>query len=330
MRELVGRLDALDPDASAAVQVIAYFDQLSQARAGLQSIVRGAAVLAGCAAGLADDERRVRLRVGPDGHRREPADTRDPTWLSAPVAPGDTAVLWLERPGPAGPVEAMVLERAAAAAYAVLDRTRGKALAPGHDEAAIEVLIDENAPEDARRHAASALNLAEGDLVHAIALETGARIGRQGDRIEPATRAGIGPDVRVLDLPGSWAAARTALRLTAEGTEDDPGPRIVRADDLGGLALLAAVVGLAAEPVPDVLALEQAASAAPWMLSTLDAVATSMTLRTAAAALGVHHSTLQDRVTHAERVLGWPIREPRGRFRLYAALMLRRLYRNRR
>jgi DNA-binding PucR family transcriptional regulator len=94
---------------------------------------------------------------------------------------------------------------------------------------------------------------------------------------------------------------------------------------VGGLALLADCVGPATPPIPDVLALEQAAAAAPWMLSTLHAVATSTSLRAAAAALRVHHSTLQDRIVHAERLLGWPVREPPGQFRLHLALVLRRL-----
>jgi DNA-binding PadR family transcriptional regulator len=38
-------------------------------------------------------------------------------------------------------------------------------------------------------------------------------------------------------------------------------------------------------------------------------VATSASLRAAAATLLVHHSTLQERIAHAERLLGWPIRE---------------------
>jgi hypothetical protein len=338
MKDLVVRLSALDPDAGAAVRVIAYFDQLADARAGLATIVRGAAVLAGCPARLTDRERGVDLRVGPDGRRDGPGGTPDPSWLSMPVA-GGSAVLWLERPGPAGPVEAMVLERAAAAAHAVLDRTRGRAPAQT-DEAAVEVLIDESAPPEARRHAARGLGLPESGLARAVALEGG------GARIEPATaagvqqpwnpgqgpggaavgpRAGVGTAVPVLSLPASWAAARTALRLTAEGTDDDPGPRVVYADEVGGLALLAGCVGPATPPLPDVLALEQAAAAAPWMLVTLHAVATSASLRAAAAALRVHHSTLQDRIAHAERLLGWQVREPPGQFRLHLALVLRRL-----
>jgi hypothetical protein len=338
MKDLVVRLSALDPDAGAAVRVIAYFDQLVDARAGLATIVRGAAVLAGCPARLADRERGVHLRMGPDGRRGEAAGPPDPSWLSTPVA-GGNAVLWLERPGPAGPVEAMVLERAATAAHAVLDRTRGRAPFQS-DEAAVEVLIDESAPPEARRHAARGLGLPESGLARAVALEGG------GAHIAPATvagvleswnpghalgdagtgpRAGVGTAVPVLSLPASWAAARIALRLTAEGTDDDPGPRVVHADEVGGLALLAGSVGPGTPPIPDVLALEQAAAAAPWMLATLYAVATTGSLRAAAAALRVHHSTLQDRIVHAERLLGWPVREPPGQFRLHLALVLRRL-----
>jgi hypothetical protein len=47
MKDLAVRPEALDADAGAALRVIAYFDSLSESRAGLQAIVRGAAVLAG-------------------------------------------------------------------------------------------------------------------------------------------------------------------------------------------------------------------------------------------------------------------------------------------
>jgi hypothetical protein len=255
-----------------------------------------------------------------------------------PVEPDGRAVLWLERMGPAGPVDAMVLERAAAAARAVLERTRGRSPA-APDDAAVEVLIDASAPAEARQHAARRLGLAGSALARAVVLETGttARIVPAGESesygpglaaAAPGPRAGVGPAVPVLDLPASWAAARTALRLTAEGTEDDPGPRTVYADELGGLAILAEATGPGTTPIPDVKALEQAAAAAPWMLSTLSAVATTTSLRTAATVLQVHHSTLQDRIIHAERLLGWPVREPQGRLRLHLALALRLLHHN--
>jgi PucR-like helix-turn-helix protein len=335
MRELVGRLAALDPDAGAAVQVIAYFDQLTQARAGLEAVVRGAAVLSGCPARLADPDRRLHVRVTPDGQRKDLFTTPDPDWLSVPVTP-DGPTLWLEKPDPAGPVEAMVLERAAAAVGEVLDRAWGRA-AVGHDPALVELLLDATAPEPARLRAARRLGLSTTGLARAIAVEgvgpvigSGDKYGASDTAAPPVSgrRAGVGPAVPVLDLPASWREAQAALRLTADGTEQDPGARVVYADEMGGLTVLAAAVGPETPPAPDVHALERAASAAPWMLVTLHAVATTASLRAASTALTVHHSTLQDRLTHAERVLGWSVRDVDGKLRLQLALALRRIHRS--
>jgi PucR C-terminal helix-turn-helix domain len=335
VKDLEVRLAALDPDAGAAIRAIGYFDRLTEAGAGLEAIVRGAAVLTDCPARLADQERRLSVRVEPDGSHSPPAGPPARSWLNADAGPG--AVLWLERPGPAGPVEAVVLERAAAAARSVLARTRGRTPSRLADEAAAEVLIDATTPPDARQHAALALGLTEATLVRAVALADGNRIEPAIRAESPAStdpvasdgrRAGIGTAGSIDALPASWAAARTALRLTAEGTNDDPGSRSVRYDELGALALLADSVSPATPAIPDELALEHAAIAAPWMLPTLHAVATSASLRAAAAALLVHHSTLQERIAHAERLLGWPVREPHGRHRLYLALALRRLRRH--
>lgn len=149
--------------------------------------------------------------------------------------------------------------------------------------------------------------------------------GRADDAEPSGGRIGIGPAVPVLGLPGSWEGARTALRFTAEGTARDPGERVVYADDLGGIALLAELISPGAEPPPDVRDLERAAADSPWMLTTLHAVASTASLRAAATAINVHHSTLQDRLTHAEALLGWPVRTPQGRLRLHLALTMRHL-----
>ncbi|MFD4754801.1 helix-turn-helix domain-containing protein [Streptomyces sp. NPDC058426] len=362
MRELAGRLAALDPDAGEAVRVIAYFDRLTAERAGLEALVRGAAVLAGSPARLADPVHGVRIRVEPDGRRVDgPARTPVPPgadWPGVPVSPGGPRVLWLEQSGEPGPVGAMVLERAATAVRAALDRTRGRAPAvpgpPAPDAASVEVLLDADAPPRARELAARRLGLgpltralarADGtadvaDATHERAAHDGAvregagreGAGREGApygaAFEGAPRTGIGPAVPPLDLPHSYAQARIALRFTAEGTAADPGHRWVRAEELGGLSVLAAAVGPRTAPVPDVLALRRAHAAAPWALLTLHAVASHASLRTAAAALNVHHSTLQERLAHAERLLGWNVREPAGRLRLQLALALDRLHRS--
>ena len=362
MKELAGRLTALDPDAGAAVRVIGYFDRLAESRAGLEALVRGAAVLAGCAARLVDAERRVRVRVEADGTRRDSATPPDPAWPSAALTPGGASALWLERTAQAAPsvVDAVILERAAGAVRLVLDRTRGRV--PADDPELIETLLDATAPEAARLHAARRLGLDPADpatraravapfdgpprVVAAPREATGTSGPRamsdsdpqaapdgsgpqppHSDAELPVGRLGIGPAVPVLDLPRSWAAARTALRFTADGTAQDPGPRIVHADELGGVALLAELVAPGAEPPPDVRDVEAAAVNAPWLLATLNAVATTTSLRAAATEINVHHSTLQDRLTHAESLLGWPVRTPQGRLRLQLALTMRHLAR---
>ncbi|MEV7387350.1 MULTISPECIES: helix-turn-helix domain-containing protein [unclassified Streptomyces] len=377
MKELAGRLAAVDPDAGAAVRVIAYFDRLAEARAGLEALVRGAAVLAGCPARLADEERRVRLRVEPDGRRKDSGSDPEPGWPCAPLVPDGPPALWLERTGDAGPsvVDAVILERASAAVRTVLDRTRGRAPAPPVDDPAlVETVLDADAPLPARLYAARRLGLdttepaarfravamadgpprivADGpprgvaDGPHALVADAPQRIvgggpqqvGGGGPRgiaadgrpVPSAERAGVGPAVAVADLPDSWAAARTALRFSSDGGAQEPGGRpVVHSDELGGVALLAGLVVPGAEPAPDVRAVEAAAADAPWMLRTLHAVASTASLRAAAVEVNVHHSTLQDRLTHAEHLLGWPVRTPQGRFRLQLALTMRQLMRNR-
>lgn len=162
MKELAGRLTAVDPDAGAAVRVIAYFDTLAEGRAGLEAMVRGAAVLAGCPARLVDAERRVHVRVEPDGRRQDSDLPPDPAWPSAALVPDGVPALWLERAGGGEPsvVDAVILERAAGALRLVLDRTRGRApVSPADDPALVETVLDPTATEQARLHAARRLGL---------------------------------------------------------------------------------------------------------------------------------------------------------------------------
>lgn len=99
------------------------------------------------------------------------------------------------------------------------------------------------------------------------------------------------------------------------------------ADDLGGLELLAAAVDAGAPPTEDLRVLRRAVEEIPHLVQTLSYYAASVSIRAAAAGLFVHHSTLQDRLDHAERVLGWDIRQPAGRLRLQMALAERLLRR---
>jgi hypothetical protein len=319
--DLALRLTAFDPEAGSALRVIRHFDALTESRAGLQSIVRAAATLVQSPARLNDPARRLTVRVLADGGAAPSADLPDPGWPSAPVT-ADGAILWLERAGPAGTVEAVVLERAAAAARTVLERTRRS----GADPASVELLVDGTAARGDRLAAARRLGLPA--TVRAVAVTSDVPRLLPFDAPVPTDqRAGVGPAVEVTDLPRSWQAARLALRLTAEGTDADPGPRVVHADEHGALLLLVRAADAALEPPRDVLVLRQAAASAPWVLAALDAVATATSLREAARSLHVHHSTLQDRLTHAEALLGWDLRGRPGLIRLHLALALHRALR---
>ncbi|NKQ55458.1 PucR family transcriptional regulator [Amycolatopsis sp. K13G38] len=334
MKDLTVRLDALDPQAGAALRVISYFDDLLSHGAGVQAIVRGAAVLSAGAAALVDNDRGIRVRIDRTGRGGSLSDDDpDPAWPSAPVGPGN-AVLWLERAGPARPVDDMIVERAASAAAAVLERVYGRGPNSGHDPASVEVLLDPAAPAGARSAAARRLGLDKHSRAVALAggdarvePASGTSSAGHSHAIPDGARAGIGPAVPVEELPASWEAARLALRLTAEGTPADPGPRIVHAEDAGGLIVLARTVGPDTPKIADVIAVETASQTAPWMLTTLDTLAGATSLRAAATALHVHHSTLQERLTHAEHLLGWSLGDTPGRFRLHLALTLRRLHR---
>ncbi|GAA2667247.1 helix-turn-helix domain-containing protein [Streptomyces lunalinharesii] len=341
MHQVVARLDSLDPEAGAAVRVIARFDALVEGRAGLAPILTAVAVLTGTAARLVDEHFDVALRAEVDGRVERPLGAADPQWCSAPLTPDGPPVFWLERVGAHTLLDAMVLDRAAFAAREVLRRTRrghrAGPLEPTEDDAAVEVLLDGRANPDDRRHAARLLSLTEQTAVRAVATCDGpGRIMLPAEdggnlhglitarQLKGPARTGVGPAVPVLELPTSWAEARTALRFASAGTDHDPGPSTVYAEELGALAIFARSLDPAAPP-DDVRALELAAHSGPWVLRTLAEFTSHSSLRLAAAALYIHHSTLTDRLTAIEHELGFPVRTPQGRLRIQLALVVRRL-----
>src|ERR1041384_4697811 len=113
MKGLLLRLSSVDADAEAAVRVIAYFDELVARRARLADLVRAAAALAECVAGLRRGDASPPLRFAPNGERAGAA-VAEP--MSADLGRDPAGLVWLERPGPSGPLDDLVLERFAIAA----------------------------------------------------------------------------------------------------------------------------------------------------------------------------------------------------------------------
>ena len=67
MQELLGRIAALDPDASLGIRVISCFDELILGRVNTDALLRTAAALAGCPAGFQADRGSSTRRIGPEG-----------------------------------------------------------------------------------------------------------------------------------------------------------------------------------------------------------------------------------------------------------------------
>ncbi len=321
MRELVGKLSALDPEASETLKVVSFFDALTTNRVGLAGLLRSAAVLADAVAG-AEREGRV--------SRFDPAGLRLPDVAPRPDAGyprrafGEGAV-WIEREGAPHANDEMILERLAFA-VGLLDAQNGT---PG----GLSVALDASRSIEDRIAALSRLRIMPDARVRIVATAAGdAHVGstttvmptRYGllqatldvdGSVESIPPAGLGPWVRADDAPESWEGAVIAYRLHTPSTP------VVDAHELG--AMLALIRGYdATEPHSDVRALEALDRRTS---ETLRALVESESIRSAAAELAMHHSTLQAKHEALTELLGYDPRTVNGRMRYIAAEMLRRL-----
>lgn len=325
MRGLLLRLSALDADAENAVRVIGFFDRLITERAGLDTLVRTTAELAGCPVGLHAPGQGLELRADVGG-----AVTTGsvPAKAAARALEGGVQV-WVAREGKPAPLDDMLLERFAIAAAVLLEHSSVPLPELG-DPALVELVLSEGVGTAERSRALHLLGIGVTAPLRVLAA-TGEVAGRSvvlgdvravlvtGDpTTDPAGgRLGVGPALPAIDAAKSWQAARTALKYTSDG---EP---VVWWEKLGSLALLAERLDhddIAA--LPDVKALDHAD---PDLITTLEAVCATGSVRQAAAALHRHHSTMTARLARAESMLGFELDSASGRFRLHLALMLRRL-----
>ena len=324
MQDLLGRLTALDPDASETLKVVSYFDALVARSVGVESMLRGAAVLSGAPVGHREGAHAVRVRA--DGVRVDPVEP-DPAWMSRDSGPD--AVVWIERDGAPHTNDAMILERLSLAlgiiharrsvgaesavelaisAYASPDE-RARATARLRLDGVLRVLASPPDPAPAARHPSAIVATRHG-LTRATIVDAGTGADAWA---APAPRVGIGTVGG--DLADSWASALVAVRLTSP---DEP---VVDAADLGAFVLIADAAS--SEPLhPDAAVL---ADLDARSLALLDAVVAASSVRAAAARLGRHHSSIQERVTALTEQLGYDPRSARGHTRFALARMLLRL-----
>lgn len=147
MKGLLLRLSAVDSGAEAAVRMIAYFDELVARRASLPDLVRAAASLAECPAGLRYGEQPPR-RYLPDG-TTEAALVPDGA-VVAELSGDVPGQVWLERTGDAGLLDDLVLERFAIAVRLLAPAPPRPAAPCLADPALVELVLGEQAADEDR------------------------------------------------------------------------------------------------------------------------------------------------------------------------------------
>jgi sugar diacid utilization regulator len=148
--------------------------------------------------------------------------------------------------------------------------------------------------------------------------------------VDRSVRVGVGGKASATAARESWEQAVLALRFATPSTSGPP-PYPVRAvvdyEVLGVFALLAKIPGQDLRDHGDMSVLDALADTdtGAMDLEALQAFCRTGTLRSAAEALYVHHSTVADRLARAEAALGWRLDDPAGRLRAQLALCARRL-----
>ncbi|ONK11644.1 helix-turn-helix domain-containing protein [Streptomyces sp. MP131-18] len=353
MKGLLLRLSSLDADAAAAVRVIAHFQALLGAgRLDPAALLRSVAGLAECPAGLELADGRA-FRAGPDGA----VVTGPPERVSGEAALRPAGRVWLERPGPAGPFDDLVLEWLAIAAHTAQQPFRVA------DPALVEVVLSAREAFADRARALRLLGLASEQPLRVVAV-TGpgdpevtalALLGRGGvpgtvrvahvgaygvalvqraaagspaaelrAAVRGAVRAGIGGPADALGAAASWEQALAALRFAQPGP---PADAVADHDELGAVVLLADVPAARLAALPDVRRLAGIVEreGGGRHVAALSAFCRTGSLRAAAAELHLHHSSVAARLGRVEAATGWRLREPGDRFRAQLALHAWRL-----
>ncbi|WP_313816066.1 helix-turn-helix domain-containing protein [Citricoccus sp.] len=337
MEHVLRQMALFDPRAVTALDVIAAFDELAASEGWNEADVALALALAvDLPVRVAVPKTGLVLRATPGGDVGYASDTLHERWVSEAVIEGEGPGLWLELIGTLDVVQSTAM-------FSAARLLRARRLDGADHRAAgtidhLAALVDEDhgpaVPEILSRlglqSSSRCLAVAQpGGIVSVLTLRPGDE-GRgmhpdEESRLFGDGRTGLGEVVDAFNLRTSWHQARIALAFAAEGTDVDPGPSLVRFEELGAVSLLSDTDGA---DHPDVRALEAVCAEYPWAAATLDALVRHSSLRLAASALYTHHSTVQSRLKTVETRLNWDLQSAGGRLRLHLALQLRRLARH--
>lgn len=330
MQELLGRLSALDPEASLGLRVIACFDELVVGNVNTRALLAAAASLAGCTAGFRQERPPSTVRVTPRGEVC-PAGGAVP----AGARGCDGITVWLERAGSSHANDAIILERLALA----LRIRHGKGRRDLDNRRELGIALDASVDPEQRREATGRLGLSGTARYRVVVAPLFAAwthhpagpedvvptpwgpihalvVPHEHEPVD-ARPSGIGLAALPDRLPHSFRTALVALRLCAP-----PSAPSVRADTYGGLLGLLADAPDGDQPDADLL--DELAGHA-WAAGTLDALVRSGSVRHAARLAGVHHSTMQARLDAVAEVLGFDPFDGLGRTRLGIAYLVWRL-----
>lgn len=334
MQELLGRLGALDPQASQSLRVIACFDELMSGGVALRGLVSAAAALAGAPAGFQQGQRLIRV----DSRGEELSGPAPAEVIRVEIRGG--ASLWIERdPSIAFANDDIILERFALAAGLRLNPATQVA---GRDvvRRSLASLLDQSNTKQERLVASTELHLVAGTRYRALTAPLFTSWVHRPSGPEDVIWTSFGPVHVVIvhdgsspagnplglgiateshELGLSFRTALIALRLH-DGTADTP----ICADDLGGLAEMLAElpdedrVDRDGEGIGEIMQHS-------WGYATIAALVDSTSIREAAREVGVHHSTMATRMESVIGAVGFDPLTGLGRTRLGIAFLRWRL-----
>lgn len=356
----------VDAPGERALRVVAYFDQLASHRPDPAALVRAAATIADCPAGLRLPPGTGCLRYNEDGSaiRDGSPAVRSSELAFGPV--GEQAMVWLEREGPAGELDDFILERMALVVESIWQRRSGPDTALEavglSDPALAQLLVNERANEAERSRAASLLGLSQAAHLRLVALTGNFYEQTELQRLSQRLSAAWGRRIHLAQMshtlalaivpgrvPVAWSdelfSGRGAIGPLNE-TLDAPQswnearaalrlagtgfvwPRLLFSEDVGALRLSMMLDASTVLENSDVKKIGRLAAGehGTETLRILDYVVHTESLRAAAREANFHHSSLQAKVDRIERCLQYNIRSGAGRDRASFALMLWNLY----